>query len=98
MSLASLNTIINMLVFVSLLQYYQQKETQERKTAKSTLGLSAGGPLSRTELANSEFKSRPKESGGWLLYFGASCSTDHCDETSKQSSLLDTSIKTKQTM
>lgn len=85
-----------MLLFISLLQYYQQKETQVRETGKNTLGLSAGGPLSRTELANSGFKSRPKESGGWLLYFGASFSTDHCDETSQQSSLLDTSIKTKQ--
>lgn len=80
-------TLINMLLFVLLLQ---QKETQE--SGKNTLGLSAGGPLSRTEVAISGFKSRPKDSGGWLLYFGASFSTDHCDETSKQSSLLDTPI------
>lgn len=86
-SLTPLNTIIKMLLFVSLLQYYEQKETQEWDTERNTLGLSAGGPLSRTEAATSGFKSRPKESGGWLLYFGASFSTDHCDETSKQSAL-----------
>lgn len=73
--------------FVLLLQ---QKETRE--SGKNTLGLSAGGPLSRTEVATSGFRSRPKDRGGWLLYFGASFSTDHCDETSKQSSLLDTPI------
>lgn len=29
-----------------------------------TLGLSAGGPLSRTEVASSGLKSKPKERGG----------------------------------
>lgn len=46
-----------------------------------TLGLSAGGPLSRTEAASSGFKSKPKERGGWALCLGASLSTDHCEET-----------------
>lgn len=50
-------------------------------TGEFTLGLSAGGPLSRTEVASSGFKSKPKESGGWALCFGASLSTDHCHET-----------------
>lgn len=53
---------------------------QERETGEVTLGLSAGGPLSKTEAANSGLKSKPKERGGWALCFGASLSTDHCKQ------------------
>ncbi len=55
--------------------------TQKRGAGEVTLGLSAGGPFSSTEAASSGFKSKPKERGGWALCFGASVSTDHCDET-----------------
>lgn len=53
---------------------------QKRETGEVTLGLSAGGPLSRTEAASSGLKSKPKERGGWALCFGASLSTDHCEK------------------
>lgn len=53
------------------------------ETGDVTLGLSAGGPLSRTETASSGLNSKPKERGGWALCFGASLSTDHCQETNK---------------
>lgn len=56
----------------------------KRETGEVTLGLSAGGPLSRTEAACSGLKSRPKERGGWALCFGASLSKDHCDETERR--------------
>lgn len=57
------------------------RHAPKRETGEVTLGLSAGGPLSRTEVASSGLKSKPKERGGWALCFGASLSTDHCDVT-----------------
>lgn len=59
-----------------------QTHAQKGETGEVTLGLSAGGPLSKTEAASSGCKSKPKERGGWALCFGASLSTDHCNERS----------------
>lgn len=48
------------------------------------MGLSAGGPLSSTEVESSGLRSKPKDSGGWDLCFGASCSTHHCGNICKK--------------
>lgn len=78
------NRNINMsdftLIFTDKL-HFSKSITQMKERGVVTLGLSAGGPLSSTEVASSGLKSKPKERGGWDLCFGASCSTDHCDET-----------------
>lgn len=69
---------------LALTKYTNSSETlliRAEITREVTLGLSAGGPLSRTEAASSGLKSKPKERGGWDLCFGASLSTAHCDET-----------------
>lgn len=42
-----------------------------------TSGLSAAGPLSRTESARSGFNSSPMDTGGWSLCIGGSPYTDH---------------------